>query len=260
MQDSMYSGLFGALSNEHRLDIIANNLANVNTVGYKQNTVAFKDVMFMYAHEVIRQPVVSLEDKEMFPPGVYLSKVRIGQEKVDFSQGSTKQTGNALDMAIAGDGFFKVRTEVGDFYSRNGEFSRGPDGTLITKQGFPVLGAGGAPIVMPDSGAITVDEQGQIWQNGDNVAQLQVVTVSDTEQLEKYGYNLFRLKEDSDATEVPAEDAQVMQGYLEMPNVNVVTEMVKMIETHRVFEAYQKVMTSTQELDEQAVQKVGRAT
>ncbi len=255
----MYSGLFGALTNEHQLDIIANNLANVNTVGYKQNTVAFQDMMFMYAHEVIRQPVVSLEDKEMFPPGVYLSKVRIGQEKVDFTQGSTKQTGNALDVAIAGDGFFKVRTDVGDFYSRNGEFNKGPDGTLMTQQGFPVLDEGGAPIVIPDNGEITIDEQGQIWSNGENLAQLGVVTVSDPDQLEKYGYNMFRLKDGSDATEAPAEDAQVMQGYLEMPNVNVVREMVRMIETHRAFEAYQKVMTSTQELDQQATQKVGKS-
>lgn len=259
MQDSMYSAMFGAMCQEHRLDIIANNLANVNTTGYKQDRVSFEDTMIQYAHEKIMQPVQSLQDKELFPRPLHMSKVRLAQEQVDFTQGPLKPTGGPLDLAISGDGFFKVRTEVGDFFSRNGNFQVGPDGTLVTNQGFPVL-AGGAPVVLPQGAKITVDPSGQIFADQELLGQLDISTVDDLTAMKKYGANLYTIDEETDAAEVPADAAQVAQGYLEAPNVNVVEEMVNMIETHRAFEAYQKIITNTREVDQKATTQVGKTT
>lgn len=255
MQDSMYSAMFGAMSQEHRLNMIANNLANVNTTGYKQDRYAFENTMTHFAHEKIMQPVQSLQDKELFPRPLHLAKVRLAEQQVDFSQGAMKETGGPLDLAIAGNGFFKVRTEVGDFLTRNGNFQVGPDGTLVTEQGFPVL-AGGGEVALPQNAHIRVDPQGQIFTGQEALGQLDIVTTPDLTALRKYGANLFTLNDE--AGEIPADDFEVAQGYLEAPNVNVVEEMVNMIETHRAFEAYQKIITGSKEIDSKVTTQVGR--
>ncbi len=257
MESSLYSAMFGAMTQEHRLNIIANNLANVNTTGFKQDRYAFEDTMINYAHDLIRQPVLSLRDKQLFPDAVNIARPRLAESQVDFSQGSLKNTENPLDLAIMGDGFFKVRTEVGDFYTRNGNFQLSPEGKLVTSEGFPVLGGGGE-LVIPQSSNITIGPDGQIFADDEAVGQIDVVTVDNLKALEKYGANFFTLPEGSDAAEVAADDFEVAQGYLETPNVNVVQEMVNMIEAHRAFEAYQKVITTSNETDTKLMTKVGK--
>jgi len=256
MQNSMYSSLFGALTCEHRLDIIANNLANASTTGFKREQMAFTDVFVKFAHDQIMEPVLSVRDKKLLPDPMHIAKVRIAESRTDFSQGSVRQSDNPLDFAIMGEGFFKVRTEQGEFYTRDGHFVVDTDGQLVTDQGYPVLSEGGE-ITLPQNTQIQVDGVGQIYANGEPVAQLQVVTVDDLNGLERYGQNLYRLRENSQAAETPAEEAQVAQGYLEMANVNVVDDMVNMIEVQRAFEAYQKMIQSTQETDEKVIGKVG---
>ncbi len=257
MQDAMYSAMFGAMCQEHRLNIIANNLANVNTTGFKQDRYAFEDTMVAFAHDTIRQPVLSLRDKELFPEPVNLSRTRLAQSRTDFSQGGMQLTENPLDVAIMGNGFFKVRTEVGDFFTRNGNFQLSPEGTLVTDQGFPVL-AGGGELVIPQGASIRVGPDGMIYADNEELGQLDVVTVDDLKALEKYGANLFSLSANTNAAEIPAEDFEVAQGYLEKPNVNVVEEMVNMIEAHRAFEAYQKIISGSHETDEKVMGKVGK--
>lgn len=255
----MYSGLFGALSNEHRLNIIANNLANVNTTGYKRDRYAFEDTMIHFAHERIMQPVLSLRDKPLFANPVHMAKVRLAEGTVDFEQGALKDTGNPLDLAISGEGFFKVSTDIGELYTRNGHFQIRADGILTTSQGFPVIADGG-PLEFPPNAKFRVGSDGQVYADDEAVGQISVVTVSDLKAMEKHGYNMFRIRDGADANEQPAQDFEVAQGYLETPNVNVVEEMVNMIETHRAFEAYQKVITGTKELDDKVIQRVGKVT
>ena len=155
MQNSMYSALFGALSNEHRMNSIANNLANVNTTGYKRDMLSFKDTFAMYAHDEIMEPMVNLRSKKLFPEPQHLSRTRIAQAQTDFDQGSVKVTGDPFDVAISGKGFFKVRSPQGDFYTRNGHFRMTGEGMLITEQGYPVLGNGGE-ITLPDGDTVTI--------------------------------------------------------------------------------------------------------
>ncbi len=107
MQDSNLSALFGAMSNEHRLNLIANNLANVNTTGYKKDKVAFKDVFLHFAHDYILDSKPYIRAKPLWPEADVLAKPRLSEQKTDFSQGSLKATGNPLDLAIQGGGVFQ---------------------------------------------------------------------------------------------------------------------------------------------------------
>jgi len=253
MEMSMYSALFGALSNEMRLNISANNLANVNTTGFKRDQVSFQDTFARFAHDYNPDPRSNIREEKLLPRADLIAKPRLALQQIDFTQGALQVTGNTFDLAIQGPGFFRVRSGGGDYLTRNGAFMRGPDGTLMTDQGYQVLGDGG-PIDIPAGKVITVAGDGQISVDGAPVGNLDIVNVADPQALEKYGANLYQ-GDGGGAIQEAAIDpdrTQVVQGYLEKPNVEVVTEMVSMIETQRTFDAYQKVMTSSSELDSKA--------
>ena len=258
MQNSMYSALFGALSNEHRMNSIANNLANVNTTGFKRDMLSFKDTFAMYAHDQIMEPMVNLRSKKLFPEPQHLSRTRIAQAQVDFDQGSLKVTGAPFDVAISGNGFFKVRTPQGDFYTRNGHFRMTGEGMLITEQGYPVLGNGGE-VTLPDGVKnFTIAENGDIYGDGQAMGSIDLVEVDNPLGLEKLGSNMYRPRVGSDVQEVESKSYMV-QGFLEVSNVNPVYEMVNMIEAQRQFEAYAKVMQTTEAIDKETITKVGRS-
>lgn len=264
MQEAAFSGVFAALTAEHRLNYIANNLANSGTSGYKQDHLAFKDTMIQFAHDQIMEPIANVRSKKLFPEPQVAARVRIAETKVDYSQGNLQFTGNPLDMAITGDGFFQVRSPYGDYLSKNGAFCQTADGTLVTKQGWQVLGQGGQPIVIPEGVRyINVAPDGRIFADDEEVGTLSIMTVTNLDKLEKVGGNLYRLQQGADADEIPANtaDASVLvnQGFLETSNVNVVKEMVQMIEVQRQFEAYQKVIQTSDTLDRAAYEKVGRS-
>lgn len=260
MQQSMYSALFGALTNEFRLNNIANNLANVNTNGYKRDVLAYQDTFVQLPFDMVMEPLMSLKSEKLFPEPMNMARTRIATSKTDYSQGSLKYTGNPLDLAIAGEGFFKVNTPDGDFFTRNGHFTVSNTGNIVTPQGFTVLGAGGAEINIP---AATKDVQvvgdGTVYADGVAIGQLQVSTIDDLTALEKKGHNLYKLRDGATATEQEATGFTVEQGSLEAANVEVVYEMVNMIEAQRQFEAYQKVMQTTDSLDKEATTRVGKA-
>ena len=262
MQAGMYSGLFGALTTEHRMNFIANNLANVNTRGYKRDTLAFKDTMVTYAHDEIREPILNLRSKPLFPEPHNAARARIAVARTDFSQGSMQFTGNALDVAINGENaFFRVTTPNGAFLTRNGAFSLNADGVLMTPQGLYGAGAGRRQHRHPARHAQHSDQRrrasagrrraggpagpGQ-WDNLQN--------------LEKQGDNLYRPRQNVQVAEGNAylDGARLEQGFTEAANVEVVSEMVNMIEVQRQFEAYQKVMQTSDSLDRNATEKVGR--
>jgi flagellar basal-body rod protein FlgG len=257
MQHGMFSGLFGALTNEHRMNSIANNLANINTVGYKRDALAFRNTFIMFAHDQIMEPVMSARSKKLFPEPHHASRVRLAVAEVDFEQGGLKGTGNPLDVAISGEGFFKFRTPQGDYYSRNGHFRLDSQGTLVTDQGFPVLGGDDAIVIPPGVVNLSIAEDGRIFGDGVLLGQIGMVNVEDAAvNLEKLGGNMFRPR--GGAVEEVEAEAVLAQGFLEMPNVDVVYEMVNMIEAQRQYEAYQKVMQTSDSMDREATTKIGR--
>ncbi|MBT8763783.1 flagellar basal-body rod protein FlgF [Desulfohalobiaceae bacterium Ax17] len=257
MQQGMYTALFGSLTQEYRMNIIANNLANVNTIGFKKDKLSFRDVFKHYAADYVN-PKEALKDKILWPEAKVYGQTRIAESSIDFNQGAMRLTGNKLDLAIEGEGFFRVRTPDGQTaYTRNGRFQRDPrTGYMVTGQGFVLLGDGG-PIELPENGDVVVTEKGQVVVGGEVVDNISLVSFNDLNGLEKLGRQLFRIKPGLNMAEIPAEQAWVKQGYLEDSNVEVVQEMVSMIDTMRTFESLQKVMTSSQEEDQKVIREVG---
>ncbi len=218
----------GAIQQQRHMDIVANNLANVNTAGFKADRLIFNDIMTR-------------------------------QIMVDHRQGSLKVTHNPLDVAIEGQGFFQVKTKDGIRLTRNGNFSMLGDGRLVTMQGYPVLSAGGSPITLNPSGPrVHIDEKGGIYQGDNKLAVLGIVDVDDKTTLEKVGNNLFAGTGGKNPKVRPARDYSVSQGTLEMSNVEVVRQMVGMISAHRSFESYMKAIHAMEEIDTKAATQVGR--
>ena len=254
MEMSMYSAIFGALSAETRLNLSANNLANVNTTGYKRDRVSFEDTFQRFAHDYHMDPRDNIREKELLPRSDLIAKPRLAEQRIDFSQGALQATGNPLDLAIQGPGFFTVSSGGTTYYTRNGAFHRSAEGMLVNVDNNPVLGTGG-PIQLPEGRNISVDGNGAVYVDGAQVAQINVTVVQNTEAMQKYGANMYTVQDG--ATLQPGAlregTTQLAQGFLEKPNVEVVEEMVSMIETQRTFEAYQKVMSGSNELDTKAI-------
>lgn len=226
------------LAQEQRLNQIANNLANVNTTGYKKKDVTFWEMMFKAAD----------------------NRPRVGKAlKVitDQQQGPAKQTDNPLDFAINGEGFFKIQTPNGIRYTRNGNFTLNSSGQLSTADGNLVLGDGG-PIVL-NSEKITVGRDGQISANGQIINKLSLVSFSDLNNLTMEGANLSKLKAGSPGEELVA-NPNIQQGYLEGSNVNIIKGMTEMIDLQRAYQAQQKAIQTADELDQQSIAKVGNLT
>jgi len=257
MQDSSLSALFGALSNEIRMSSIANNLANVNTTGFKKDTMAFHDVFTRFAHDYVVDTKTYLRGKDMFPEPKIMAKPRLSDQAVDFSQGSLQQTGNQLDFALSGEGFFKVQSGEEQLYTRAGNFLIDADGTLVNQQGDAVMVSGG-PLTVPPGAAIAVDPSGNISVNGEPAGSFDLVTLEDLSGLERVGKNMYSAAED--VAETVPEDLSVQQGYLEKGNVEVVTEMVSMIETQRAYEMYAKILQGTDNLDKNMITKLATIT
>jgi flagellar basal-body rod protein FlgG len=237
-------------------DVIANNLANVNTTGFKGDMAVFKEQM---QQAILRQD--DRPDGLNILPGhdpVYIGRMGVGAETdgvyVDYSAGMYKDTQNPLDFALVGEGFFAVDTGNGIRYTRNGNFTMSDAGELVTTDGFKVLGANG-PIQIPEGAQFTATQDGRIHVDNTEIDQLQIVSFDKPYPLTKIGNGLFQAPED--APVIPSE-AEVKQGGLEGANVNPVTEMVHMIATMRAYEAAAKALQGEDELLGKAVNEVGR--
>lgn len=257
MRDSTYSALFGALSNEMRMSSIANNLANVNTSAFKKDKMAFHDAFVRFAHDYLIDERTHLRGDKLFPEAQVMAKPRLSAQQTDFSQGSLQKTGNQLDFALSGDGFFSVQAGDEVLYTRAGNFLVDANGTVRTQDGNTVLAEGG-PLVLTPGASVVVDGSGNISVNGELAGSFDVVTFDDLTKLERVGANNFRAK--PDAAAIPPEDVVVEQGFLEKGNVEVVTEMVAMIETQRAFTMYTKMIQATDTTDTKLITQVGRPT
>jgi flagellar basal-body rod protein FlgG len=234
MINGMIEASRGALKEEIRMDIISSNLANSNTVGFKKDRVSFQ------------QMLKKAEESGAVPTSVDI--------KVDLEQGDMRNTGNNLDVAIKGKGFFKVLTPEGVRYTRKGNFDLDGQGNLITQNGYSVLGKGGT--INIQGKVIEIGTDGMILVDGVQSGQLDVVDFSEYNSLVKTGGSLFR---NDSADEIGLEPGTTIgQGFLELSNVNVAEEMVNMIHSLRAFESYQKSMKAIDELNNQAINQVGR--
>ncbi len=234
----MTEGTETLLAHEQRMNQISNNLANVDTVGYKKENITFWEMMFTAADH----------------------KPRVGKALkiiTDHQQGGIEATDNNLDFAINGNGFFRVQTPDGVRYTRNGNFTLNGEGQLTTLDGDLVLGQGGAIALESDN--IQVGTDGLISVNGEVVNQLNLVTFDDFNSLEKDGLNMFRLT-DENVQEQAVADPRIQQGYLEGANVSVITEMTEMIDLHRAYQTQQKAIQTINDVDQLSISRVGKLT
>lgn len=257
MRDSTYSAIFGALSNEMRMSSIANNLANVNTSAYKKDKLAFHDTFIRFAHDYLVDGKTFLRGKDLFPKANVMAKARLSAQETDFTQGGMQQTGNQLDFALNGEGFFRLQGDGEILYTRAGNFLPDATGMLRSQDGFPVL-VGGGPLIIPPGARVQVDAEGNIAVNGELVGSFDLATFQDLTQIERAGGNNFLAPEGQ--AEIPPEDLTVTQGFLEKGNVDVVTEMVAMIEVQRAFTMYTKMIQADSDLDTKLITQVGRPT
>lgn len=242
----MLEAVRGCLKEEIRMDVISNNLANATVVGFKKDRISFQNLLS--EHESTGPKGTADPSNPPQPP----SLVRV---ETDLSQGVIRHTGNDLDLAISGRGFFKVMTPDGIRYTRKGSFSLDAQGNLITQEGHPVLGKNG--VINIGNQGIVVDKEGRIFSDGSEVDRLDLVEILKPAYLEKEGASFFK-KSPEGVESTVSTDVSVRQGYIEEANVNVSEEMVNMIHCMRAFESYQKAVQVLDRLDGKATNEVGR--
>lgn len=263
MVKGLYTAYTGMVNEQHRLNVLSNNLANADTNGYKKEGTTSQT----FADEL----AVKIRDTSYYNMpqrlGGMSMGVHIGETYTDYSAGNYRVTDNSTDFALKGDGFFAISytDKAGNTsvkYTRDGAFTINRQGYLVTKDGDFVLNqndamagnAGGRIQVNPNE-KITVDEMGNIFQNGQLVDDIGHVDFEDYNYIAKFGENLYDVV---DGGVIVASDAQVSQGLIESSNVNVVSEMVNMITISRAYQAGQKVINAVDGTLDKAVNQVGQ--
>jgi flagellar basal-body rod protein FlgG len=255
MSGDIYIAAAGALAYENRMQLISNNLANANTVGFKMDRGYFKLI----------DPADLPSQTAQAPGELATSRAHLFWNNfsmyTDHSNGPLKRTDNEFDLALVGKGFFCVQTPDGVHYTRKGDFTLNSDGVLVTRNGWPVLGNGGEITVdsteNPHKYAkFAVDEQGNVSVDGKQVDSLRIVDFTQLDRLSKAGDTLFKPL-GVGPTEVEVEDIKISQGHIELSNVDAVKMMTEMIEVLRGYESYQKVIQAVDETYSQAINQVG---
>ena len=256
MSGGIYMAASGALAYEKRLQIISNNIANANTVGYKMDQGSFE---FIDPANLPASLATGASEMTTSPTQNFWFQFN---SYTDFSSGSLKNTGNDFDLALIGDGFFCIQKPDGVYYTRKGDFTLDAEGVLVTRNGHPVIGDGGE-IALDQAGnsrkikAFEVDQEGNVYVNGQQAGRLRIVTFPEPDKLLKMGDTLFKPAEDSPPPQ-EATDARVSQGFVELSNVDVVKMMTEMIEVLRGYETYQKVIRSADETSAKSINEVGK--
>lgn len=271
MQTGYYSSAAGMVTQFNRLETIANNLANVNTVGFKEDNVVIGDFMRMYKEARDDLPNNNhTKEAASFINRAMTKSPQIVDSYTDQSVGTMQKTSNPLDFALSRENlFFAVKTPQGVRLTRDGSFTMNDEGKLITKQGYEVLPndyftTGNGMNFTPQQNIIEADKNGQLFTNLPNSinmaqgAKLFVVQPDNPDLLVKEGDNLYKYEDI--ATTAPLDDSgAVVQGFVEKSNVNAVKMMTQMIETNRLVGMYQKAMdTQMNDMNRDAIEKLAK--
>ena len=246
MENTLLIGLSRQVTLERQLDVVANNVANVNTTGYKADSSLFEEFLKSGAHE-----------DNFVGPDRSVSYVQDRATFRDFSQGAAEQTKNPLDLAIDGGGFLVVQTAGGERYTRDGGLQLNNTGQLVTVAGNPVLGASGPIVFQPTDHDINVSPDGTITVlegNGrtDSIrGKLRLVSFTEAQKLLKEGSNLYS---SGQGTAQPDTKSMVRQGFIEKSNVNAVAEMSRMIEVTRAYTQISTLLQQQSDLHKNAIQ------
>ncbi|WP_086470859.1 flagellar basal-body rod protein FlgF [Devosia lucknowensis] len=241
MENAQIIGLSRQIALQRQMDVVANNIANLNTSGFKAEQLLFEE----YVMPVARDQDFPLLDQP-------LSYVQDWATVHDLSGGAIVQTGNELDVALNGDGFFAVQTAGGERWTRSGSFQLNNQGTLVDLSGNPVLGSGGPITFGPEEVGITIGADGSISSSAGAKGQLRIVEFANAQQLTREGSNLF-----AGGQPTPAVATSVMQGHVERSNVSGVSEMAEMIRVQRAYESAASLAQKQDEMRRNAIQRLG---
>jgi flagellar basal-body rod protein FlgF len=231
----------GLRSRMESLEMLANNVANAATGGYKSD----REFYSLY---------VAPEAADPYTPA---TMPLIDRPWTDFSQGSLRVTGNSLDVALTGKGFFTVAGPSGPLYTRNGSFHTAASGALVTADEYPVRGVGGTPLNVDAARPLEISADGTVTQEGQVIGQLEIADFTSTAGLVKHGNNYFQSPLPPPRTTL-SPDTTVRQGHLEDSNTNNAEAAVRLIGVMRQFEMLQKAVSIGADMDQRAIQEVAR--
>jgi flagellar basal-body rod protein FlgF len=275
MSKGLWPAISGSIAQSERLDVIANNIANSDTNGFKKDQVAFRSVMSSAVTAAMKEgiPTKPYTEKDFHKlDGSDTAYVALDGTFTDFSQGRAKVTGSPLDVALEGRGFLEVLSPQGVRYTRQGSLRMNQEGGLVTMEGFPVLSPGGQeaeggqPVAREEllarairlnpAGAVTITTDGKIFQGNQQIAELSVREFVDPKLLSKEGSALF--KNETPANISAESTTMVRQGMLETSNVNAIAEMTELLKASRLFEANEKIVRTYGDLEARAVNDLGK--
>jgi flagellar basal-body rod protein FlgF len=238
VQSNYYVTLSGLVALEQRLSTVANNIANMNTVGYRAGAVSFESVI----------------SKKGDTPVAYASA---GVPHISRLSGSLLHTGNPLDIAVQGDAWFAVQTPAGTVYTRDGRMRLQPDGALQTLNGYPVLDAGNSPMLLEaNGGSPTISQDGMVTQSGRQIGAVGLFTIDPKAKLTRYD-NSGVISDKPGTAVLDFSATGIAQGFVEGANMNPVMEMAKMMMISRDFESISSAMSSSETSHKDAIKTLG---
>ncbi|SPD72675.1 Flagellar basal body rod protein FlgF [uncultured Desulfobacterium sp.] len=258
--EAIYAAASGAIAQGMRLEVLANNLANIETTGFKEDESIFSNFMPVddSSNVGVLPEFQTVEGcSPLWPYANTNCQVKFDGTSINHSKGPLSQTGNPFDFAIEGNGFFCVLTGQGEAtFTRNGNFTIDSTGKLVTQDGLTVLGDNGQEIVI-NGKSVSVDDGGVIKADGNDLGALKIVDFDNPYELEKIGSSLFVPSEGSGPGHV-ASKFKVKQGFIELSNVDPIKAMTEMIEVQRAFETYQKIIRTMDEISSRSINEIGR--
>ncbi|MGK6316196.1 flagellar basal-body rod protein FlgF [Neorhizobium sp. DT-125] len=241
MQSGLYVGISSQIALERRLNTLADNMANMNTVGFRATEVKFDEVMSRTQNDI----------------NAKVAFVTQGNDYLSTRTGELQRTGNPLDFAIKGNAWFAIDTPAGQVLTRDGRFTMDETGQLRSIRGYPVLDAGGAPIQLNrEAGPPTVGADGIIMQNNQPVATLGLFTADVTRGFTRYE-NEGVIVVDNPQPVVEGFENSIVQGYVEQSNVNGIGEMTQLIQVNRAFESISALMRDSESSMSEAIRVLG---
>lgn len=243
MENAQLISLSRQIALERQMEVTANNIANVNTTGFKAEKVLFEEYLMPVA-----------EDRDFAGPDQPLSFTQDWGTMHDLTGGAFAQTGNPLDIALRGEGFLTVMTPAGERWTKAGALQIDAEGTLVNLDGYPVLADGGEVQFDPGESEITIAADGTISTGAGAKGRLQIVEFANPQELTREGGSLF-----AGGTPLPATETRVEQGFIERSNVSGVTEMSEMIRVSRSYQSLASLMQRQDEIRRAAIQRLGGA-
>ena len=241
MENAQLIGLSRQIALQRQMDVVANNIANINTTGFKSEQLLFEEYLMPVAR-----------DRDFAALDQQLSYTDDWTTIHDMAGGALVQTGNPLDVALQGEGFLAVETAAGERYTKSGSLAIDATGTLVDLNGNPMLGEGGPIQFGPDETGIQIGADGSISSTAGAKGKLRLVEFANPQELTREGNNLW-----AGGTPVAATNTRAMQGFIEKSNVSGISEMAEMIRVQRAYESAASLAQKQDELRRTAIQRLG---